>query len=797
VRALAPAGRCRDRLACLSSAEWNPYLRLLYGHLAVNGLDVVGHGRLSLRWLWCHRRTVRFLHVHWPESLYRFQRGPSALRLPLSWPKLLLFGARLALARALGYRLVWTVHQVYPHETTSRPLDRLAARLLAMFCSVLLVHDQGTRTLARRALGRRPARRLELVPHGSYIGVYPPGRSREEVREELGIAPDAFVFLAFGELRRYKGVELLLEAFASLADDAAVLLVAGNPTQGEVGGALERAAGADRRIRLRLGFVPEERVAELFGACDAAVLARGDGGTSGSLILALSMGLPVVAAGAPAYHELLAGGEAGWLFAPGDPVALREALGLASSDPVEAARRAAAARAIAAALNWESIARRTALILRATDERPTPAPGRVEKRVTRPGNPATSPRGNKGMAATVDRSRLLGIEGARAIAASSILVYHVWLYGAPGSKPVDLGLATKLFDNLRAGVTLFFVLSGFLLFRPYVAAALRRTPPPSVRGYLRNRALRIVPAYWAILLFVGVVLERDLLAHPLQFLANGFLAQNYVPAYIYGDGIVPAWSLAIEVIFYLCVPVLGAAAIRLAARVPRLDTAAAFAPVIAMVAVGFGSKAALRVFDLNDVWGLSFLTHADWFAAGMALAVVRARWEDGRLTLPRYFRSGAVVSALICAVVAARLYYSGVLTGLEYQTPIALACALLLAQVVLAPPTARVVRVLTLRPLVAAGLASYSLFLWHDPLVRALRSGGLTLGGADGFVVNLLVIALLAGVGSTLTYRFVEKPALARKRAWQKPEKRAARESTERADEGGKLQPTPLPSATA
>lgn len=374
---------------------------------------------------------------------------------------------------------------------------------------------------------------------------------------------------------------------------------------------------------------------------------------------------------------------------------------------------------------------------------------------------------------TPDRARLLGIEGVRGIAASSILVYHVWLYAAPGGRKIDLGPATKLFENLLAGVTLFFVLSGFLLFRPYVAAALRGTATPSLRGFLRNRTLRIVPAYWAILAFVAIFLDRRLLDHPEQLLANAFLAQDYVTSYIFGPGIVPAWSLAIEVVFYVSVPLLGLIAIRTARRADVRATTAAFTPVAAMITIGIGSKALQHVLGLGDVWGLSFPTHADWFAAGMALAVLRVLWEDGRLTLPRFWRTGCVLVAAASVVVSLKLHYAGTLNGLDYQSPIAWACALLLATVVLSPPTARVVRVLTLRPFVAVGVASYSLFLWHDPVVRSLRGAGLTAGGRPGFLLNLAVVALLAGVASAITYRYVEQPALRRKRVWQRSTERA------------------------
>jgi peptidoglycan/LPS O-acetylase OafA/YrhL len=371
-----------------------------------------------------------------------------------------------------------------------------------------------------------------------------------------------------------------------------------------------------------------------------------------------------------------------------------------------------------------------------------------------------------------DRTRLLGIEGVRGLAASSIVVYHVWLYSGPGGRSVNLGPTTKIFENLLAGVTLFFVLSGFLLFRPYVAAALRGTPTPSLRGFLRNRALRIVPAYWAILAFVALAFDRQLLAHPEQLAANAFLLQDYVSSYIFGPGIVPAWSLAIEVVFYLTVPVLGAVAIRSARRSGRPVLGASI-PVAALVVLGIGSKVLQHALGLGDVWGLSFPAHADWFAPGMGLAVLRVLWEDGRLRLPPLWRTGCVVLAAALTVVSLKLFYTGPLNGLEYQSPIAWACALLLATIVLAPPTSRAVRLLTLRPFVAVGLASYSLYLWHDPIVRALRDAGLTAGGRPGMLLNLLVVSTLAGIASALTYRYVEQPALRRKRAWQRPAERA------------------------
>lgn len=363
--------------------------------------------------------------------------------------------------------------------------------------------------------------------------------------------------------------------------------------------------------------------------------------------------------------------------------------------------------------------------------------------------------------------RLGGIEGMRALAAVAVLVYHVFLYGAPGEAPAPLGPLTKPADSLQAGVTLFFVLSGFLLYRPYVASVARGLELPRLRPYLLNRALRILPAYWAILLATAVLFERDLLRQPAQLAANWFLLQTYVPSYVNGAGIVPAWSLTVEIVFYLLVPALGAL-VALGARRRLRPVAAALVPVWLMVAIGFATKAAMHGVGApaHLVLSATFPAHADWFAVGMGLAVARVAFEDGRLALPRRWPLAAPVAALALAAASLHLYYAGTLDAVEVQTPIAVALGLAASVVFLARPGSRVVRALEWRPLAVAGLGSYSLFLWHDPLLRAMRGAGWTVAGAGGFVLNLLLVAAVAGACSALTYRLVERPALARKRAW-------------------------------
>src|SRR4051794_29749582 len=102
--------------------------------------------------------------------------------------------------------------------------------------------------------------------------------------------------------------------------------------------------------------------------------------------------------------------------------------------------------------------------------------------------------------------RIDGLDGLRAIAACSILIFHVWSTNAPTQTAAPFGTLTLLLPPLREGVTLFFCLSGFLLYRPFAAALVRGTRPPPRARYALRRLLRIAPAYWLVLVVTALTL---------------------------------------------------------------------------------------------------------------------------------------------------------------------------------------------------------------------------------------------------------------------------------------------------
>lgn len=394
---------------------------------------------------------------------------------------------------------------------------------------------------------------------------------------------------------------------------------------------------------------------------------------------------------------------------------------------------------------------------------------------------AGSPSAPKGPA------RLRGVEGLRAIAALSVLVYHCWKYGQPNGIPADVGPAALLMPHLALGVTLFFTLSGFLLYRPFVTSLLRSEERPSIGLYFRRRAFRIMPAYWVILGVVALVLGIAIvpgsgpglpigsLATDLgTFLRALLLVQSYTPDMLY-VGIGPAWSLSVEVVFYVSLPLLALASWHLArGRSRRSRVVALLVPPALLLVLGLGGKLAaayiVPAFDIGNeaigwrhVMAQSFLAQSDLFSGGMTLAVLHTQAEDNDFVLGNLSRLGLVVGAALIAIPAAALANDGGFRALFYQSLMAAPFALVLAVVVLPTRGRRphlTARLLEARPLAAVGLMSYSLFLWHEPLVHGLRQHELTTGGPDGFLATTALVLVLAISASTATYLLVERPAM-------------------------------------
>jgi len=337
--------------AGLSLDRANPYGALLARAVRELGVELVAGYPLEFTaaWLRAHRAEVDVLHFNW---LHHFYHTPD---LATQVARCSDFVSNLALARELGYKLVWTVHNLYPHETTCHALDHLVRLAMAQMATAVIVHCRHARALVQQHFHR--SENVFVIPHGNFIAAYPNAVTRAEARQQLSIPADRFVFLFFGNVRQYKGVDDLLATFSALPGAHLLLLLAAklyNPYSEQL---IEQAKRADPRVIIRTSrFFPNEEFQYFFNAADVAVFPFVDVLTSGSTITALSFGLPVIVPAIGCLPELV-DETMGIIYDPVQPNGLQEAMLAIQARDLGAARAAAFRRA--RSLTWDTIARHT------------------------------------------------------------------------------------------------------------------------------------------------------------------------------------------------------------------------------------------------------------------------------------------------------------------------------------------------------------------------------------------------------------------------------------------------------
>lgn len=338
------------------TGEPGEYLTLLQGALQRTGVDCVMPAALTPRWARTGSAAVDVVHLHWLEFL-----APSDATPGVGAAKTTRRAVRVCWAlrelRRRGVAIVWTVHNLASHEPVHPRIERRLQRAVLLAADSVIVHSQHARSRVASLLGH--AHKLHVVPHGNYIGVYPPATdTRAALRRAYGLAPDSFVYLSFGQVRAYKRLPDLLRAFHSLAGEHLALLIVGEPRDRQEAARVRALAGADRRVSVDLRRIPATEVAAVHSVADAAVFPYESMFSSGSMLLALSCGLPVVVPADSTGTEIATGAAIEPIGARGLGAALR-----AIREGDQLARRDAALAA-AARHDWAGVGRSTADVYR-------------------------------------------------------------------------------------------------------------------------------------------------------------------------------------------------------------------------------------------------------------------------------------------------------------------------------------------------------------------------------------------------------------------------------------------------
>ena len=349
------------------------------------------------------------------------------------------------------------------------------------------------------------------------------------------------------------------------------------------------------------------------------------------------------------------------------------------------------------------------------------------------------------------------VESLRALAALAVLAGHALLIANAGLPPDTT--KNRLIIGGGLGVFLFFTLTGYLLYLPFARGGV------DVGRYARNRALRILPLYWAVVAILYAVQPNG--ADLGDWWRYALFLENYSTDTLARlDS--PMWTLVVEVQFYVLLPLLalgiGAVArgsLGRAALVVGALGAASFALRLDNVLLREGT-------DYTGIAGkFSLPTLFFFFTSGMLLALLRLHLERGGRRLPG--------STTVWLLAAAALWILVAVEDYEWEPLIYLAGFLTVGACVLPLRQTALVRALEWRPLAALGVASYSLYLWHVPVLLAVSgqevvfadSGANRFAGAPDDFKTVLVVGGLASIAvAAASYLVIERPFLRLRRRW-------------------------------
>jgi peptidoglycan/LPS O-acetylase OafA/YrhL len=402
--------------------------------------------------------------------------------------------------------------------------------------------------------------------------------------------------------------------------------------------------------------------------------------------------------------------------------------------------------------------------------------------VTAPAPPATTARaaGRPGPDEHYD-----ALDGVRTVAAFGVLVLHI---GADTGGTLKHDTKAWLLSGGAIAVTVFFTLSGLLLYRPWAVRALDAGTDRRVHvgGYYRRRALRILPAYWVLVLYVMVVYLTAHLSDAWTWLRLLTLTYTYDPHPWWGNSLGPEglwqiWSLTVEVAWYVLLPVTAA----ILGRYARLRERGAPDPgrrarrllwaIGAYAALSLGYSVLMFHPSYRPLLGAWLPRYFAWFAIGMALAVVSVRARTGSARAARFARTVArswgtcwLIAAVLYGIAASPLTGPADLTTIdtvwtsEFRVVLyGLVAVFAVGPVALAPADEPVMRaVLGNRVMRFLGRVSYGVFLWQVPVLIGWSElvGHTPFTGS--FLTEFPVVALLTVGIATASFYYVERPVL-------------------------------------
>lgn len=333
----------------------NPYQCLLYSRLDERFDVLSGDLQCALKAITDQPAVGPVVfHLHWTNTFFKPGGGAEVAKEAIA-----AFEAQLATFKQRGGHVVWTIHNAVSHDNNQHAeLERDFMCRLAIVADRIHMHCAGSFAELNLDLSAASGK-VFVVPHGSYAGHYPDYVTRADARRHLGFDEKDFVLLFTGQVRPYKGLERLLEAFAAeAAGKSWHLLVAGKASADFAAHLATLVPQAIQdRVTILNGFVDDHALQLLYRSADLAVFPYERILTSGSALLSMSFGVAPILPRVAMVEELLEGGRCGFIFDPQDTTDLRRVLAEAYAAHLrgELVSMNKAARQRAESLAWHGV----------------------------------------------------------------------------------------------------------------------------------------------------------------------------------------------------------------------------------------------------------------------------------------------------------------------------------------------------------------------------------------------------------------------------------------------------------
>ncbi|NHN37600.1 glycosyltransferase [Pseudomaricurvus alcaniphilus] len=257
-------------------------------------------------------------HLHWLNPV--FSNAPSVWAAERQKDE---FIGKLKEFTALGGTVIWTIHNVLSHDRRYEDVERSLSQSVADIAAKVHVHSQLVIEEIKNEYSIS-ADKVIVLPHPNYIDVYQNYITPKVARDYFKIPDDTIVFSFIGQLRPYKGLRELIEAFRKLKREFSNihLLISGKPVHPYNSESIRQLTSGVDDCTVVSDFIPDDQLQLHFNATDFVVLPYLNVLTSGSVLNALSFSRPVIAPCMGVLPETIVNGKNGWLYDPEDNDAL-------------------------------------------------------------------------------------------------------------------------------------------------------------------------------------------------------------------------------------------------------------------------------------------------------------------------------------------------------------------------------------------------------------------------------------------------------------------------------------------